>query len=272
MPRAVHTPFLLAVPNNSGFATSDPELLAADGTCAAAGAADLAERLGTPVLVPLFPRPRVPGEDENLYLHALTRESLLTRVPGYARVDLQLAAMLDDATRALASQGIKVSRRVLLSGFSASGSFVSRFAMLHPDRVLAVASGSPGGWPIVPEARDGRSVLPYPVGTADLKSLIGAAPKVAALRHVAWFFFLGDSDTNDSILYRDSFSRADAELIFNHFGSTLPARWKEAARLYRDRGLNARFKLYPDVAHEVSPEMQADIAAFFVAATHATDH
>jgi hypothetical protein len=268
-PREMRTPFLLAVPNNTGFATSDPELLAVDGTCAAAGAADLAERLGTPVLVPLFPRPRVPGEDENLYLHALTRASLLTQVPEYARVDLQFIAMQDDASRALASGGIQVSRRILLDGFSASGSFVSRFAMLHPDRVLAVAAGSPGGWPIVPATRDGRSVLPYPVGTADLKSLTGAAPTLAALRHVAWFFFLGDSDTNDSILYRDSFSRADAELIFDHFGATLPTRWKEAARLYRARGLNARFKLYPDVAHEVSPEMQADIEAFFLGVTRA---
>jgi len=267
-----HSPFLLVVPNNTGFATSDPDLLAADGTCAAAGAAELSNRLGTPVLVPLFPRPRIPGDEENLYLHALTRASLVTQVPEYARVDRQLIAMLDDATSALANQGTTVAHRILLDGFSASGSFVSRFAMLHPDRVLAVASGSPGGWPIVPAAKDGGAPLPYPVGIADLKSLTGAAPTLSALRHVAWFFFLGDEDTNDSILYRDSFSRPAASLIFEHFGSTLTARWKEAERLYHDRGLNARFKLYPDVAHEVTPAMQADIEAFFVAATHDAAH
>jgi len=266
MPHEVRSPFLLAVPNNTGFATIDPELLAADGACAAERTADLADHLGVPVLVPLFPRPPVPGEEENLYLHALTRASLLAQVPEYARVDLQLMAMLDDATSALANQGRKVSRRVLITGFSASGSFASRFAMLHPDRVLAVAAGSPGGWPIVPVSKDGGSVLPYPVGIGDLKSLTGTTPALSSLRRVAWFFFMGDRDTNDSVPHRDSFSKADESLIVERFGSSLVTRWKEAERLYRGNGVEARFKLYPGVAHEVSREMQEDIEAVFVSA------
>jgi hypothetical protein len=266
MPHEVRSPFLLAAPNNTGFATIDPELLAADGACVAERTADLADHLGVPVLVPLFPRPPVPGAEENLYLHALTRASLLTQVPEYAHVDLQFIAMLDDATGALANQGRKVSRRILITGFSASGSFASRFAMLHPDRVLAVAAGSPGGWPIVPVSKDGSSVLPYPVGIGDLKSLTGTTPALSSLRRVAWFFFLGDSDSNDSVPFRDSFSKADESLILQRFGSSLVTRWKEAERLYRGKGVDARFKLYPGVAHEVSREMQEDMEAFFVAA------
>jgi hypothetical protein len=83
---------------------------------------------------------------------------------------------------------------------------------------------------------------------------------------VAWFFFLGDSDTNDSVPYHDSFSKADETLVFHHFGSSLAARWKEAERLYRSKGLNAKFKLYPGVAHQVSREMEKDIEAFLIAA------
>jgi len=160
MPREVRAPFLLAAPNNTGFTTTDPELLAASGACTAASNADLADHLGMPIIVPLFPRPSVSGVEENLYLHALTRASLLTQLPEYARVDLQFIAMLDDAVSTLADQGMKVSRRILMTGFSASGSFVSRFAMLHPDRVLAVAAGSPGGWPVAPVTKDGGLMLP----------------------------------------------------------------------------------------------------------------
>jgi predicted esterase len=258
---------LLAAPNNTGFATTDPELLTADGMCAAERTVDLAERLGTPLLVPLFPRPTVSGEEENLYLHALTRASLSTKTPEYARVDLQFAAMLDDAKKVLASQGINVSRRVLLTGFSASASFVSRFAMLHPDRVRAVAAGSPGGWPIVPVTTDGNSVLSYPIGIADLKSLIGTVSSLPSLRRVAWFLFLGDADTNDSVPYRDSFSKTDAALIFQRFGSTPLTRWNKAERLYREKGLKAQFKVYPGAGHSVSAEMQADVEAFFIAGT-----
>jgi len=267
VPQELHGHWLLAAPNNTGFATRDPELLAASGACTVASNVDLAKRLGVPLLVPLFPRPPVSGEEENLYLHALTRASLLTKVPEYARVDLQLIAMLDDASSALAKQGTNVSRRVLMTGFSASGSFVSRFTMLHPDRVLAVAAASPGGWPIVPIARDGDLVLRYPVGIDDLKVLTGSVPSVPSLRQVAWLFVLGDLDTNDSVPYRDSFSRTDETLVFQHFGSSLTARWQEAERLYRHRGLNAKFKIFPGVAHEISPEMERDIAAFFLAVT-----
>jgi pimeloyl-ACP methyl ester carboxylesterase len=265
MPHEFRAPFLLAAPNNTGFVTTDPELLAADGTCTAERAADLADHLGIPVLVPLFPRPSVAGEEESLYLHALTRASLLTQIPEYARVDLQFMAMLDDATSALMNQGRTVSQRILITGFSASGSFASRFAMLHPDRVLAVAAGAPGGWPIAPVAKDRGSALPYPIGIGDLESLIGSTPAMSSLRRVAWFFYLGDRDTNDSVPYRDSFSKADETLIVHRFGSSLVTRWKEAERLYRGNGLDARFKLYPGVAHEVSREMQEDIEAFFVA-------
>src|SRR5438105_14647428 len=138
--------------------------------------------------------------------------------------------MLEDAASALAGQGTNVSRRILIPGLSASGSFASRFAMLHPDRVLAVAAGSPGGWPIVPVAKDGGSALPYPVGIDDLKSLAGTTPALSSLRRVAWFFFLGDRDTNDSVPYRDSFSKADESLISQRFGSSPVTRWKEAER------------------------------------------
>ena len=267
MPQKGRALFLLAAPNNTGFETTDPELLAADGACTAERTAALADHLGTPVLVPLFPRPPVPGQEESLYLHALTRASLLTKIPEYARVDLQFIAMLDDAASTLANQGMKVSRRILITGFSASGSFASRFAMLHPDRVLAVAAGSPGGWPIVPVTKDGGSALPYPVGIDDLKPLTGTTPALSSLRRVAWFFFLGDRDTHDSVPYRDSFSKADESLISQRFGSSPVTRWKEAERLYRVKGLDARFKLYPGVGHEVSREMQDDIYAFFVAVT-----
>jgi pimeloyl-ACP methyl ester carboxylesterase len=251
--------FLLAAPNNTGFVTSNPGFLAADGMCAIKRNTDLAERLGTPLLVPLFPRP-----SETLYLHALSRASLTTKTPAYARVDLQFAKMLDDAQRVLGVEGTKVSQRVLLTGFSASGSFVSRFAMLHPDRVSAVAAGSPGGWPIVPAARDGDAALPYPVGIADVKSLTGTAPDLSFLRQVAWFFFMGDADTNDSVPHRDSFSKADETLITHHFSATPLARWKDAERLYLANGMNAQFKIYPGASHAVSADMQRDVEAFFV--------
>lgn len=157
VPKQVKSARVLVVPNNSGFVSDDLELLRASGRCELARARALADQLGVSLLVPLFPRPAVEGDEDNLYLHALTRAALTTTTQALARVDRQLVAMLD-------SLG---ANRVLLWGFSASGSFVNRFTLLHPQRVAAVAVGAPGGWPTVPLTEDGGEPLPWPVGIAD---------------------------------------------------------------------------------------------------------
>ena len=99
------------------------------------------------------------------------------------------------------------------------------------------------------------------MGTADVEQLTGHAVDRAALARVGWFFGLGAKDENDSVPHRDSFSAADEAIISRRFGKSPVARWKAAERMYK--GLDARFVLYPGVAHQVSPEMNADIEQFF---------
>lgn len=248
---------LLVRPNNTGFETVDLELLRASASCELAKAAALAQKLGAPVLMPLFPRP------PELYLHALTRAALETKVDAYQRVDLQLVAMIDHARQGLAEQGLVFDERVLLEGFSASGSFVDRFTLLHPERVLAVAVGSPGGWPTAPVRSLGTLTLPYPVGLGDVEALTGQPVSVERVKRVSWFFFLGDHDENDAVVHRDSFSKADEVLITQRFGTKPVARWPAAEKLSRTAGLDAKFKLYSGVAHSVTPDMEADLEEFF---------
>jgi dienelactone hydrolase len=263
IPKEVKSPRLLVVPNNTGFQSEDLALLRSSGSCDLQRQSALAAHLGVPLLVPLFPRPIATGAGEDLYLHALTRASLETKLESARRVDLQLVAMIDDARAELRASHVEIESKVLLCGFSASGSFVSRFAMLHPDRVAAVASGSPGGWPLVPEAQFDGEVLGYPVGVADLRALVGEPLDSLQAKEVAWFFYLGAEDTNDAVVFRDSFSKEQEELIVRHFGKTPVSRWTIAEQLYSKRGFNARFVLYPGAAHSITPDMQRDISQFF---------
>lgn len=269
--RGFHWPYLLVAPAsrsagallvlpNNGLVTEELDLLRASATCQLAHDLAMADRLGVALLIPLFPRPRVAGEAEDLYLHALTRAALQTKEPRYARVDLQLIAMIDQARESL---GRAVPPRVLISGFSDAGMFANRFAVLHPERVLAAAIGSPGGWPIAPVA---DPALTYPVGMADVASLTGASVDRAALANVRFHFFLGADDANDSVPCRDSYSKSDEALIMRRFGPTPVARWEAARRLYDKAALHASFTLYPGVAHTTSPQMQADLEAFFKSA------
>jgi hypothetical protein len=251
---------LLVLPNNTGFASDDVALLRASASCDLQRAHAMADRLGVTLLEPLFPRPTTHDEAEDLYLQALSRAALTTTRPDVARVDLQLAAMIDDARAQL---GPATRRRVLIAGFSAAGSFANRWAMLHPERVLASVAGSPGGWPIAPPT---EPALTYPVGVADVAMLTGAPIDRKALRDVDFFVYIGGDDGNDAVPSRDSFSAADEQLVMSRFGKTPVARWPAAERLYEQARLRARFQVYPGVAHSIAPEMERDIEAVLAAA------
>lgn len=251
---------ILVVPNNSGRTSEDlsyqeEHLVEAIDR----NYAPLADALGTVLLSPVFPRP---SSHPQLYTHALDRDSLTTDLPGLARLDLQLIAMLDDATHRLESRGWKVSGKVLMVGFSASGMFANRFTVLHPEHVLAAAIGSPGGWPIAPVDvfRDHR--LRYPIGIADVDELIGRPIDLAELRRTPLLIFMGDRDENDSVDYHDGYEERDRQLIDRLFGSRPVERWDDAEALYQSAELRAEFKLYPGIAHVMCPDMIRDVTVF----------
>lgn len=237
--------------HNMGKSDDDPEVHIRDAYETSTGRRRWAERLGCPLLVPAFPRPKTRWQ---LYTHALDRDTLLTEDPDLKRLDLQVLAMLDDARQRLADRSWHVDERVLLSGFSADGMFSNRFALLHPERVRAAAIGSPGGWPMAPVAEYQGEPLRYPIGCADYPL------DRKALQQVDFFFYLGDRDTNDSVPYRDGYDEQDQALIMRVFGGTPVARWPSAEKLYQ--GLNATFKLYPGVDHAPSSEMDRDVFDF----------
>jgi len=212
------------------------------------------------LLVPVFPRPT---KYSSIYTHALDRDCLTTDVEDLRRLDLQLGAMIDDAIKRLAERGWEVDRKVLMAGFSAGGMFVNRFALLHPDRVLAAAIGSPGGWPIAPTKTWRDEALTYPAGIADLRDLVGADVDQAAFKRIPLFFFLGDRDGNDSVPYSDSYDDNERKLVLSLFGETPVARWSEARDIYASTGANAEFRLYPGVEHSITFGEIRDVRAFF---------
>jgi pimeloyl-ACP methyl ester carboxylesterase len=253
---------LLVEPNNTGT-TSDVELHHDSSAMSLVGwHAAFAARLDVPLLVPTFPRP---SSFWTTYTHALDRDSFTTSVEGIVRIDLQLIEMIDDAIERLADLGIEAESRVLMFGFSASGQFTNRFAILHPDRIRAAAAGSPGGWPLAPVDEWEGETLPYNVGIADASSLLGHPLDMAEVRAVPLYIYMGDADTNDSVPFDDSYDPVQRELVNRLFGTSPIARWPHAQAIYAAAGMNATFVLYPGVGHTITNQMLDDIAAFFTA-------
>jgi dienelactone hydrolase len=250
---------ILVIPNNSGKLNDDLTVHEEDVKRKIKQNAQLADRMGIALLMPVFPRPQT---DWKIYTHALDRDSMLTGKKEFARLDLQLLAMIDDARARFAGEKLKFDERVLMLGFSASGMFTNRFTFLHPKRVKAAAVGSPGGWAISPAASFKEKTLRYPIGAGDFKSVSGKKLDLKNLRKVPLFMFLGDKDDNDSVIFRDSYEKEDEELVFALFGKTPVERWEISKKLYLDSQMNAEFRLYPNIKHAVTKEMMDDILAF----------
>ena len=258
---------ILVAPNNTG--NEDDDLSVHDSAArqwANSLRGIIARRnLNVVLLVPVFPRPKT---DWKIYTHALDRDSLLTDKKEYRRFDLQLVRMIDDARERLRAQGLRLDKRVLMFGYSASGMFTNRFAFLHPQRIKAAAFGSPGGWAIAPVSSYQGQSLRYPIGVADFKAVSGKTLDLKALKKVPLFLFMGDEDTNDSVVFRDSYEMEDEKLIFDLFGKTLLKRWPITKALYEEQLPNAVLKLYPKVGHVWNKEMTDDVIAFFLSHLH----
>lgn len=252
---------LLVIPNNTGSSISEYDAQTRASKRQALVEASIAERTNSILLLPVFPRP---AAEPPIYTHALSRNAILVKDGPLKRVDLQLIKMIEAARSYLKKKyKIELKQKIFMSGFSASGSFVSRFAFLHPDLVGAVSCGSPGGWPIAPVREFKGKALPYPVGISDTKEVAGSEVDLKLLKAIPFYFFIGDKDGNDSVPFRDSFTAEDEKLIFDLFGKTPVERWPSAEQLYRTSGMNAVFKTYKGVSHEVTSDIREDVVAFF---------
>jgi hypothetical protein len=254
--------WLFVAPNNTGSIDDNIQAHEESARRKMIGLGSFAEKLGTPLLQPIFPRPK---EDWKIYTHALDRDSLLAEKESLKRLDLQLIAMIDDALKRLQGDKIAPDRRVLMYGFSAAGMFTNRFALLHPERIFAAAIGSPGGWAIAPVKEYNRQTLRYPLGIGDWREVVKTSSfNSRAFKDLRLYFFLGAEDTNDSLKFRDGYEKEDEEVVVKHFGSTLTERWQISEKLYRQSGCrNCQFVLYPKAGHGVTNQMVNDIIAFF---------
>jgi pimeloyl-ACP methyl ester carboxylesterase len=259
---------LLVEPNNTGTWGDDPWVHESSALGLVRWRGSFAIRLGSPLLVPVFPRPMVPQAPEpgGIYIHALDRYSLSNQWSGLERIDLQMLAMIDDALDRLGALGYGMDRRVFMMGFSASGAFTSRFALLHPDRVKAAAPGSPGGWPLAPVASWEGRALKYSTGIYDLEALTGRPFDLETFRQVALYIYVGSIDTNDALDTRGM--TADEKTAICQWLNcgphvVLAERWPLAQAIYDSVGANAQFVIYPGVAHTITSSMFDDVLAFF---------
>lgn len=219
--------------------------------------------LKVPFLMPAFPRPQTAWQ---YYTHALDRDVALLDTGAMRRLDLQLIAMIEHARPRLKVLGYEVRDKVLLNGFSASGTFANRFTLLHPDRVAAMACGGINGLAILPVDSLNGSALDYPLGTYDAEQLFGATLDTAAFKRVPQLLYLGALDDNDAVLFDDAYSRQEQQVVHTAIGRPIADRWTQCRNVYVQHKVNASFRTYPGIGHATDRMIYKDVMMFFRAA------
>lgn len=266
VPRQVNSTHALVIPNNSAHADSDFCVHRQKAYNLLLDFIPWADGLGTPLVVPVFPRfdNETDGMISSQYLGRGTLESYWqTRCPMESRIDLQLVAMIDDARARVST--IPMAPQVLLWGQSASGTFVSRFALLHPDRVQAATFGL-YGWAAPPVTEWEGLSLPYPYGAGDLQDLIGQSVNITEYSSVPLYAYMGADDTNGWALPWYIGMGNDVsqyyQLFAAKFGSSASSLLTSDQTIFGALNCAATFKLYPGVGHQITAEMSQDTYNF----------
>lgn len=228
----------------------------------------IAEELGAPILIPVFPRPSDEPVDWTHMTHMLCAQTMQIDDGPLERIDQQLLAMADDAQDRLASRGISVPDEIILNGFSSQAAFVNRFAALHPDRVCSVSAGGINGLAILPkETADvrafGERAMNYPVGVANIEELTGDPFDVEAFRQLHQFIYIGSDDDRDALLYPDAWTDPElrATAILTYGEDIHEERFPYCQEVYEDAEVNAVFRVYEGVGHTPEPALD-DIVEF----------
>ena len=189
----------------------------------------------------------------------------------YRRPDLRVNLMIDYLTNELQTDGYNVSKKVFIEGFSSGGMFTQRYALLHPDRVQAIAAGSCGGTFVLPENSYDGTEMNWPVGINNFQSLVGYEFNKNAYKQIYQFIFIGDQDTKNTTLWLPGSqslwsSQSQIDFLNKTFGETDPTRIESEIKYLNSLGYDhITFKLYPGVGHTYSDEMIEDFLAFFKA-------
>lgn len=224
----------------------------------------VAEVLKMPMLVPVFPRPLTDWWDN--YYHTLPRVVMQKTSGDGQRIDLQLIAMIEDARELLDSNGIKLEKKIFMTGFSASGQFANRFTVLHPEYVRAVFHG---GFTMYPTDEIDGNILYYPLGTADIEEISGEEFNLSEYKKVVQFVYTGDLDKNDRIVETaEDYNAYDAEIMHNIYKTEDPMKiWAKKEELMKKLGFgkNIQFHIYQGIGHGIPTAAFHDAIDFFKA-------
>ena len=157
--------------------------------------ADIAMKIfdDEPILIPFIPDVKggIP------YYQQLSRECFEESKDGkyhieYPRIDLQIIKTIEDAKGKLKIKtGKETAKKIFLNGYSSSGVFAQRFALIHPEIVdSALIGGAAGSIPLPTDEFD------YPLGIKDFTELFDSPFVENEYKKINFAYFVSEFEAN----------------------------------------------------------------------------
>ena len=256
---------ILVEPNNTGTTTDDFDEHLADAKRRVEGGTGrrMADKLDAPFLMPVLPRPRNDPVTGNHYIHQLDDTTMQIDGGPLERVDLQVRSMIEHAQELLAERSYPVMDEVMMNGYSASGNFVNRFTVLHPDIVKSVTAGGVNGMVTLPIAEDKGHTLNYHIGIANIEELTGEPFDLSSFVDVNQFIHMGEIDMNDTIPFGDAWTDDEMrQIAIDVYGDDMQdERLPYCKSIYDDVDASSVFRIYEGKGHTPRPA-EEDMAEF----------
>lgn len=221
----------------------------------------VSKKLKTPLLVPIFPRSKT---NWKVYTHAFDSETFNQKGTQIERLDVQLINMIEYAKTELDKRGFKMKEKFFLTGFSASGTFANRFAILHPNQIKAACAGGFNAILILPEFERDGVLLNFPIGINNVEKITKNRVDLEGFKKLPQFWFMGENDTNDATLFKDAYNNEEKATIYSILGEKMiPQRWNKVQNVYKELKVNATFKTYKNTGHNTNSNIIDEIVNFF---------
>lgn len=211
------------------------------------------DKLQVPILMFLFPRifynwsadfPEIGSTD--LSLMELKQMTLMQKGI-LKRIDNQMAALICDSLDYLNENYAQMAPKVLMSGYSATGSFAANFPILHPELVQASVCGA--AWPILPvKSYQGQDLL-YQIGISNFEYYTGEEFNLEEWKKVHMLYTRGAYDlyANDP-LWDPSLMFKDLNEIFDV--NSLPEAFPYLFALLNETSNHVETIYYVNRSHE----------------------
>lgn len=250
-----------------------------------------ADELGYPVIMPIVPRIGVRLESEKFgkgstYEHALNRMTLLIKelttndknfkhnrsafvnydidYEKYYDLDKQVISMIDHSLNYLNDNEFNLENRIILDGYSASGTFTDRLSMLYPEKIKIVVSGATIDDKMMPMESHKGEELNFPLGIADYEEITGNEFDIEKHNSVARLIYMGKDDTNNTAVYSDCFTHYGMEQIERLYGTAVLPRAQEVILSYGNDGAKGVLILDKGIEHSNSRYIREYVLDFII--------